>query len=65
MSESDKNFFQGYICAVANFLRERDRPSEAQGLLNSIGKITPAKLKEWGVDRHDITTLRKYKLIEK
>lgn len=57
------NFTQGYICAVANLLRERDAPVLAKGLLESMGKVTVESLKSAGVDRQDINILKKYKLI--
>ena len=58
-----KTFTAGYICAVANLLRERDTPVAVQGLLESLGVITVASLKAAGVDNDDIKVLKKYKLI--
>jgi hypothetical protein len=57
------NFTAGYVCAVANLLREWDVPVMAQGLLESLGKVTVKSLKTAGVDQQDIDVLKKYKLI--
>ncbi|MCW3111344.1 MAG: hypothetical protein JWQ09_5850 [Segetibacter sp.] len=64
MSEVKDNYFiQGYVCAVANLLRERDVAAMAEGLLKSIGKVSVKSLKISGVDQQDIDVLKKYKLI--
>lgn len=63
MENKEDRFIQGYICAVANLLRERDTPVHADGLLKLMGLITLKRLKDAGVDQQDINVLRKYKLI--
>lgn len=63
MEKKEDRFIQGYICAVANLLRERDTPVHADSLLQSVGLITLKRLKDAGVDQQDINVLRKYKLI--
>lgn len=57
-------FVQGYICAVANLLRERDTPEVAQGLLESLNHPSVKSLRESGCDNQDIAVLKKYKLVK-
>lgn len=56
-------FICGYVCAVANLLRERDAPVFADGLLESINIKSVKELKLNGVAAEDISILKKYKLI--
>lgn len=57
------SFIKGYVCAVANLIRERDTPAAAKGLMESIGDCNKNYLKIIGVSKEDIKILVENKII--
>lgn len=54
----NKEFVQGYVCAVANICKSHDPGTPVEEALRDCGMTSIAKMRAAGVDNYDIDILR-------